>query len=71
MPKIHPRELVCNKARTDLDEAVAGALEKHELTEAEELRVLNEVFHRYIGSIAKYAIRRERHGNEDKPGGLE
>ena len=46
--------------------------DKSDLTEGERLRVVAKVFGGYVGSVAKYAIREERHpGQPDKPGGLE
>jgi len=34
-------------------------------------RVVNTALGDTVGAIAKYQIRYERHGNTDKPGGLE
>lgn len=45
--------------------------EKHGLTEAEKLRVVNAIASDWIAGVAKYAIRDERHGNTSTPGGLE
>lgn len=68
LPRIHPREAIVNKAENDLRTAIAAAV--RELTTAEELRVLASVFGDRVGGIAKYAIREERHGKTDKPGGI-
>lgn len=71
LPRQHPREQACNEAERDIELAIATALLSHALTEAEGLRVVNAVASRHIGGVAKYAIRQERHGDADKPGGLE
>lgn len=69
--RLHPREAIVNRADSELRRIVADWQDGHDLTEAEELSVLTSVFSRSIGSIAKYAIREERHGNPGEPGGLE
>lgn len=70
LPRIHPREAIVRRAELDVEEAVAKTLEGRDLTTAEELRVVVGVFSRLAGSIAKHAIRAERHPNDpDKPGG--
>ena len=68
-PRIHPRERPCRTARLEIEEAIMEIAVKHELTTAEQIRVINAACSTQIGSIAKYAIRHERHGDEDKPGG--
>lgn len=70
-PHIHPREKPCTEARLDIETAIEAIVKKHELTEAEKIRVINAACSCQIGHIAKYAIRHERHGNEDRPGGWE
>ena len=69
--RLHPREMPVQRASADLRQAVCDWRDRHDLTEAETLAVLTEVLGGSIGSIAKYAIREERHGDPDKPGGLE
>lgn len=69
--RMHPREQKVNSAKHDLLEAWMKAYEKYELTTGEMLRVLTEFNSDQVGSIAKYAIREERHGRTDKPGGIE
>lgn len=69
--KIHRREARVKKAEFELRDAVSAVVEKHDLTEAESLRVVNTALSEWIASVAKYAIREERHGTTDKPGGLE
>ncbi|KKN07250.1 hypothetical protein LCGC14_1068900 [marine sediment metagenome] len=67
MPKRHEREKLVTSAEIELQKA---ALEiSKELTTAEYLRVLANVFGGAINSIAKYEIRQERHGNTETPGG--
>jgi hypothetical protein len=60
-----------NEAEMELRKAVTDIGKKHDLTEMELLRVVNTALGDTVGSIAKYHIRYERHGNTDKPGGLE
>lgn len=68
--KIHPREELLDKAERILSIAVRDVLEM-DLTNAEYIQVLNTVYNGAIGRRLKYMIRYERHGNGDKPGGLE
>jgi hypothetical protein len=69
MPKQHPREVLVQEAELNLREAILKVTK--DLTEAESLRVVNSVMSSHIGSVAKYAIREERHGNTETPGGWE
>ena len=69
--RIHPREERCHKAENELRESLLEIVQKHELTEAEALRVVNAALSGWVGSVAKYAIREERHGDPSKPGGVE
>lgn len=69
LPRIHPRRQQCVQARLDIEKAILEITQKHELTEAESLMAINGACSGQIGHIIKYAIRRERHGDEDKPGG--
>ena len=69
LPKLHVREKNVIEAANALRTALNKIIEKHDLTTGEELRVVNEVFSGHIGNVAKYAIRRERHGKKNKPGG--
>jgi len=70
LPRIHPRVRICQEARQAISEAITKAVKEHELTTAEEISVINAACSSHIGHIAKYAIRHERHGNEDRPGGF-
>jgi methyl coenzyme M reductase gamma subunit len=69
LPRIHPRESMVRAAESRVRNALAN--ETHGLTEGERLRVIAAVFGDAVGSIAKLAIREERHGDPDKPGGEE
>lgn len=65
--KIHPREKIVDKAECALRDAVAGLVEKYELTYGELHRVINSVQSNWI----KYQIRDERDTDgTGKPGGL-
>ena len=69
LPKIHKRERVTNEAANKLRIAIADATRG--LTEGESLRIVNQVCSEWIGTMAKYHIRIERHDDPDKAGGLE
>jgi hypothetical protein len=69
LPRIHEREKPVREAECELRQAILDVEKKHDLTEAELLRVVNGVCSETIGSIAKYHIRFERHGDTDTPGG--
>lgn len=71
LPTEHPRARVVRSAETKLNRAFIDIAQEFELTTGEELRVLSNMLSSCIGSIAKYAIRHERHGRGDKPGDLE
>lgn len=70
LPRIHPRESIVTQAERDLDEAFDRICQRHELTCGEKLRIAVSVFARYVGDVAKYTIREERHGDPSKRGGL-
>jgi hypothetical protein len=71
--KLHEREEVVQRARIALSKALLGWLCEYgeELTFGEELSIVQGELGTQISSMAKYKIRHERHGDEDKPGGLE
>ena len=69
LPRIHPREQPCQRARLEIEQAIADAVKKHNLTTAEQLRIVNAVCSDWIGGVAKWAIRYDRHDRGDKPGG--
>lgn len=69
--KIHPGEERVRLAEHNIGVVVDEMISKHSLTEAETIQVVTQVMSRVLLSVAKYAIRKERHGNTDKPGGIE
>ncbi len=70
LPRIHPREKIVREAASKLRLFLVEVTK--DLTEAEGLRIVNDVLSSHIGSIAHYAIRAERHpGEPDTPGGWE
>lgn len=69
LPMMHPRETVVREAEREIDAAILEVIQKHKLTTGEILQVINNCFSREIGLIARQAIRHERHGHGDKPGG--
>lgn len=71
LPKEHERAPLVRKAENDLTMQWSKTMQKYDLTVGERLRVLSNVLSNLIGSVAKYAIRHERHGSGDKPGDLE
>ena len=72
LPCSHPRTQIVSEAEIELKTAYLDIADKHELTTGERLRVLSNAMHSGIASIAKYAIRHERHGKgSDKPGDIE
>jgi len=70
--KLHPREEKVRQARLALSEKLIEWMREgaDELTFAEELRVVGGELGDYVGRMAKYEIRRERHGDDQKPGGM-
>jgi hypothetical protein len=73
LPRIHPRETKCHEAEIELSEAISTWRKKwgDELTATESASILYHELSSRMRSMFKYAIRRERHGDTDKPGGLE
>ena len=67
--EVHPREKRVKKAEADLRELLHELQFGRDLTEGEYLRVLGVAFES-ASSWAKYQIRKERHGDVDKPGGI-
>lgn len=69
-PRIHPREELVKAHEQKIRDVLLAAAK--ELTEAEIIRAVVTCFGDYLGSMAKYMIRAERHpNNPDKPGGWE
>lgn len=71
MARIHPREQQVNLAESALAIAMWKEIEKHDLTQVEAMRVVHNACGSVLGGLIKHAIRYERHGDTDKPGGLE
>lgn len=69
--RLHPREEVVSRARVDLMEKLLDWRRGHDLTTAELFSILGGTLGGEITGIAKYLIREERHGDQDRPGGLE
>lgn len=70
--RMHPRERIVQKASSDLRKMLLGWFKiSEELTTAEEIMVLSTVMHDLIGGALKMAIRQERHGTTDVPGGID
>lgn len=67
----HRREPIVRAAENELRGAIIDIIEKHQLTDAEALAIVAAALGGHVGSVAKYAIRMERHGDPNKPGGLE
>lgn len=69
--RIHEREQRTRAAALELSGAILDIVKKHDLSEGETIRVVAGEMSNYLQSIAKYMIRDERHGDPEKPGGLE
>ena len=70
--KLHEREKLVRAAGMDLSGKLLEWMSEGQpqLTGGEELKVVGGELGRYVSQMAKYQIRRERHGDEDTPGGL-
>lgn len=68
--KRHPREQYVREARGELQKSLLKWLEFFDLTTAEEVMVLTTVMSGLITGTMKYAIREERHGDANVPGGV-
>ena len=71
LPTEHPRAKIVRSAELALSNAYFEIYKDAELTTGECVRVLTNFLSTSLGSIAKYAIRHERHGSGDKPGDVE
>ena len=72
--RLHERESVVQEAELYWLNTKIKFHEKFDgrLTDGEELRVIAKMFGDWLGGIAKFMIREERHpGKPDRPGGLE
>jgi hypothetical protein len=74
LPTIHPRETVCRQAQEELFQTITTWRRKWGddagLTPTERLSIIQHVLNDEVGSALKYAIRVERHGDANKPGGI-
>lgn len=70
LPQLHPRELTCREAEHDLASTLLEWQKRHDLTAAELLSIIQRGCSDVAQTVLKYAIRLERHGDTDKPGGL-
>lgn len=68
--RMHPRERVVRKARSALQSHLTQWLKHHDLTTYEEIMVISDVMGSTITGAMKYAIREERHGDQNTPGGI-
>jgi hypothetical protein len=68
--RIHPRMYLVRDLERAIADAIHGRLDKSagELTNWECVQAITKATSDAIGSIAKYEIRIERHGDPDKPG---
>lgn len=66
--KLHERYFKVSKKKSELQEKILNFMEESDLTDAELLSVLTDVFSSSIGCIYKDMIRMERHGTTDKKG---
>lgn len=71
MPRLHEREIKMQQAELALREKINSWVREHteDMTDAEFIRAISGVMNEQIMTCMKYAIRRERHGNTDTPGG--
>lgn len=69
---LHPREQLVREAVSALKSMLIKWCQKHgkELTFAEEVSIVSRVMGDWLRISAKYAIRKERHGDTNKPGEL-
>lgn len=65
-PKIHPRVKIVDKALRGIKESILEHIKP--LTTAETVQVVTRALSDELVSIAKYAIREERHGDASEPG---
>lgn len=70
--ELHERQKIVREAKLALSEKVLEWMQEYtdSLTFAEELSVVSGELGDYLKRMAKYQIRRDRHGDDQKPGGL-
>jgi hypothetical protein len=69
MARAHEREQQVDVASSELASVMCRELEKHDLTDAEWLRAVHHAYSTLVNGYIKTAIRVERHGDQDIPGG--
>ena len=70
--RLHKREELVTVAAADLDRVIFEWGKRHpELTAAEYIKVVLGTSNDKVQGLLKLEIRQERHGNTDKPGGVE
>lgn len=70
MPRLHPREKMVREAQTQLMQNLLDLQRNFELTDGEWVSIIAGELGDTLTRWAKYAIREERHGRADRPGGL-
>lgn len=65
--KLHKREKITIEAENELRGIILNWGDTYKLTLVETLQILNSI----VSTKLKYALREERHGNCNKPAGLE
>lgn len=63
----HPRSILAQEAKAAILEELYKIDKKFELTTIEWLITLQDSFNSQVASILKYELRRERHGDINKP----
>ena len=68
----HPRSLVTQQAAGELSQALVAIWERHQLTDVEYLRLVNEVASQAIDRLSRFWLREERHPESpDTPADVE
>jgi hypothetical protein len=57
-------------AEREIEAAIYEIVTRHALSTGEEIRVVTAAISSRLGTVAKYMIREERHGDTGTPGGL-
>ena len=63
--RTHPRTKVCQQAEIEMRGALLDGSKKHDLTDIEYLRAVNQASSDALASCTKYMLRVERHGNAE------
>lgn len=62
--KLHPRYFIVSKAQCEIEQAVIEIAGRYDLSLGERIGILAKL----QGETAKYLVRMERHGRDDKKG---